>query len=146
MSFPATCSPIRLVPLAFFTEAAYTTTVMVTGMSSVWGVGLPWFFGRENVLFWTDLSAAGLIEGSFNDNSDELGGGLLQTLNSPPKCRVPRSAMAILYGLMGCITANYLSANCMAYSDNEWLSDNRASSHIGWNSRYQFGVNTIGGL
>ena len=26
----------------------------------------------ENVLFWTDLSAAGLIEGSFNDNSDAL--------------------------------------------------------------------------
>ncbi len=43
---------------------------MVTGMSSVGG-GLPWFFGRENVLFWTDLSAAGLIEGSFNDNSDD---------------------------------------------------------------------------
>jgi prepilin-type N-terminal cleavage/methylation domain-containing protein len=30
------------------------------------------FVGQENVLFWTDLSAAGLIDGSFQDNSDTM--------------------------------------------------------------------------
>ncbi len=67
--------PDQAAALGFFTRTGGTGDGdgdgFVTNLGTNPGLKLS-DFGGENVLFWTDLSAAGLVDGSFNDNGDAL--------------------------------------------------------------------------
>jgi len=61
--------------------------------------------GGENVFFWTDLSAAGLIDGGFNDNSDSL---VTATTDTQYAAEMPRAKIG---------NGNFLYVNAY-YEDN----------------------------
>ncbi len=66
----------------------------------------PFMLGHETVLFWTDLSSAGLIEGGFNDNSDA---GVNANTDAQIAAEVPRARIG---------NANFIFANGEYFNSN----------------------------
>ncbi len=62
--------------------------------------------GGENVLFWTDLSVAGMIDGGFNDNSDAY---VIATTDTQYAAEMPRAKIG---------NGNYVFVNGVYYDPN----------------------------
>jgi prepilin-type N-terminal cleavage/methylation domain-containing protein len=73
-ALPGDMIPTTAAALGFFTRSGIygdgDGDGNLIGYNTSPGAGGFYVLGGETVLFWTDLSAAGLIEGGFNDNSD----------------------------------------------------------------------------